>query len=304
MNIAVIGTINRDTIYPYDGPRIESYGGILYNLVALSSLMKKQVRLYPICNLGADIHRTVLDRLEELANTNIEGIRIVRLKNNHAILRYSTPSDRNEFLENRLPTLTFHHIEPFLDCDFLLINFISGHDLNLSTLKRIRHHFKGTIFVDIHSLTLGISTDGQRIPRRPDEWTEWVRQADICQLSLDESRILAGRALHTDDEVAQFAKQLLTIGPRIVLITLGPKGSFVASRSESGTALEHCPANTVSVVDTTGCGDIFSAGFISEYIRSRDPMTANRFANRVAAANCTLRGLEELHTISDLVSEP
>jgi len=303
MNMAVIGTMNRDTIYTSGGDRFESLGGILYNLIALSTLLKDEVILYPICNLGHDIQPSVFHTLDTFPNIDRSGIRIVQGKNNHVILTYTTPGERNEFLENRLPALTFDHIEPFLNCDFILINFISGYDLSLPTLRRIRDRFEGTIFVDIQSLILGIAEDGKRTPRRPENWREWFRLADICQLNLEEARIISGQALEKKNELDTFIKKLMGTGPRIILITLGSGGSLVGYRSGTHGMVEHCPGHTVPVVDTTGCGDVFSAGFISDYMHTRDPVAASRYANRAAASNCTLRGPGNLHTLDRLIFE-
>ena len=53
-------------------------------------------------------------------------------------------------------------------------------------------------------------------------------------------------------------RQLAELGPRLVGITLGAKG-YVAL--VEGTIIER-PAYRVEAVDTTGCGDVFHAGFI------------------------------------------
>lgn len=53
---------------------------------------------------------------------------------------------------------------------------------------------------------------------------------------------------------------------RLFVVTLGGEGSVALT---GGTRLE-CPAVAVAqVVDTTGAGDTFAAGFLSEYCRSR-----------------------------------
>lgn len=48
------------------------------------------------------------------------------------------------------------------------------------------------------------------------------------------------------------------MGPRIVIITLGEKGSFIATKHERHSVR----ARNVKVVDTTGAGDAYAAGFL------------------------------------------
>ena len=45
----------------------------------------------------------------------------------------------------------------------------------------------------------------------------------------------------------------------------------------------HCPAHRIDVVDTTGCGDSFTAGIIAGVSKGWDIRQSARFANAVAA---------------------
>jgi len=301
MKIAILGTINRDTIYPYRGRKIDSYGGILYNIIALASLMREEVALLPICNLGEDVRDAVFKRIERFENIDTRGIRIVNRKNNHAILRYTSANERKEFLENRVPPITFHQVESFLDCDVILINFISGFDLSLQTLRQVSEKSRGRIFIDVHSLTLGVAGDGSRFLRRLDNWREWIAQADVIQLNTAEAQILADRKTMRDIDLIDFGREIFKAGPDVVLITLASRGSIVVYEEDCHIKVDRCRAFRTSMSDPTGCGDVFSAGFVAEYIRSKDPVAASRFANRVAGVNCTLSGLEELHRMGEIV---
>jgi fructokinase len=85
------------------------------------------------------------------------------------------------------------------------------------------------------------------------------------------------------------ARQLLDRGPRIVLVTRGAEGATVMSTGGTATV----PAPRVSVADTIGAGDAFSAGFLAwwrhhglsrEDLADLDTATeAARFACLVAA---------------------
>ena len=86
----------------------------------------------------------------------------------------------------------------------------------------------------------------------------------------------------SDEDAASFmgwnnperaAEMLLDCGPQIVVITLGKDGALVCTSNGKW----HIPAVPGNVVDTTGGGDTFMAGFLCEYLRSGDPLAAARW---------------------------
>ena len=120
MKVTVIGTIARDTIFTLDGERIESYGGILYNVVALANLADADTTICPVCNLGEDIYETVVEMLQVYPNLDLRGIRKVPQPNNHVTLIYRSPEDRVEILHHCVPPVSFEQVEPFLDSSLIL----------------------------------------------------------------------------------------------------------------------------------------------------------------------------------------
>jgi sugar/nucleoside kinase (ribokinase family) len=75
------------------------------------------------------------------------------------------------------------------------------------------------------------------------------------------------------------AAELLGEGPAGVLVTLGGEGSLVATAS----GVTRVPALEVPVVDTTGCGDAYCAGFIAGLLDGRDVTASARLGTAVAA---------------------
>ena len=47
-SIAVIGTINKDTIHTHDGKIHESFGGLLYTIIPLAQIIGKNYQILPI----------------------------------------------------------------------------------------------------------------------------------------------------------------------------------------------------------------------------------------------------------------
>ncbi|WP_248963105.1 carbohydrate kinase family protein [Sphaerisporangium perillae] len=79
--------------------------------------------------------------------------------------------------------------------------------------------------------------------------------------------------------VEEAAARLLAEGPSGVLVTLGGEGSLVAT----ATGTVRIPAREVPVVDTTGCGDAYCAGFIAGLVEGRDVTACARLGTAVAA---------------------
>jgi sugar/nucleoside kinase (ribokinase family) len=90
----------------------------------------------------------------------------------------------------------------------------------------------------------------------------------------DEARMLSG----TEDAAAT-ARMLCGLGAGTVVVKLGPRGCLIAG-AENEIAV---PAFEVEVVDTTGAGDCFVGGFLSEMMRGASLTDAARFGAAVAA---------------------
>ena len=279
--VAVLGTINRDTVFTSAGKRWEGFGGILYNLLGLSFLGEEGILLYPICNLGEDCYQEVMEIISRFENICPDGIRKREGRNNHTIIRYSPSGEKREILEGRLPPLGYEEVAPFLGVDLLLVNFISGFDLELAALKLIRRKFGGVIYMDLHSLTLGIDSQGRRYLRPIPQGDEWVGQADILQVNRKEAELLWGRPLRESEDFSQLGKEALSWGPFCLLVTLGPRGTLLM---EEGKMTHFPSASTAHFDDPTGCGDLFASGFIWEYLKSKDTHQACQGGNRLASA--------------------
>jgi sugar/nucleoside kinase (ribokinase family) len=93
------------------------------------------------------------------------------------------------------------------------------------------------------------------------------------------------------------AQRLLAAGPACVAVTQGSKGALIVSNEET----IEVPAFAIEVVDTTGCGDAFSAGFIVGRVLGRDFREAARLgcatAAQVAGGIGTDAGTYDLDTV-------
>ena len=104
-----------------------------------------------------------------------------------------------------------------------------------------------------------------------------LRQTDVFFPSIDEARLITGK--ETPEEIAQC---MSGFGMKALGIKLGKQGCFVTdfARTLYVPALEWMP-----VVDTTGAGDSFLAGFMRGLAQGWDIFCSTEFANTIAAQN-------------------
>jgi sugar/nucleoside kinase (ribokinase family) len=97
-------------------------------------------------------------------------------------------------------------------------------------------------------------------------------------------------------DLADGCRRLLDAGAGLLAVTCGADGALIVGRE--GT--QQVPAFAVDVVDTTGCGDAFSAGFVYAIGISRAPRDAAVLGNAVAAL--VAQGLGSDHGDFDLAA--
>ncbi len=132
------------------------------------------------------------------------------------------------------------------------------------------------------SVSILLDTGGN--PRRqPRRFSSFLRHVDYFIPSYEEAVSLTGRK--KPEDIIQY---LYDKGaPNVVGVKMGARGCFIATRQMT----HHIPAVSVKrVVDTTGAGDAFVAGFLASIIRGFNPFEAARIGNAVAAECITAVG--------------
>jgi ribokinase len=96
---------------------------------------------------------------------------------------------------------------------------------------------------------------------------EWIAGADVLLPNADEARVLTGEE---DPEAAARALVALA-GAREVVVTLGAEG---AVWSDGDAVLRAAAPPVAAVVDTTGAGDAFAAGWLGARLAGAAPPEA------------------------------
>jgi len=303
--LGVLGSFVWDVIHGRDvrSAPIEEWGGITYALSAADAALPDDWQLVPLAKVGFDLAPQARRFVGTLRHAAPEALPIeVPHPNNRVTLRYHSEERRSECLMGGVPPWSWAGLQPLLrDLDALYINLISGFELDLATAQLIRQHFHGPIYCDLHSLLLGMESDGHRTYRPLPEVAAWCACFDFMQVNEDELAMLApdGLALAATALGAGVRHLLVTLGKQGVVYFAAPgtEGALDPARRErpAGGALRtaRVPASPLRIEgpgDPTGCGDVWGATYFSRLLAGDIMDVALRRANDAAARNVEHRG--------------
>lgn len=117
---------------------------------------------------------------------------------------------------------------------------------------------------------------------------EVLKDVDIITPNKVEAEMITGITVKDDESLRAIVQKFLSYGVKHVLITLGSKGVFSGSKER----MEFLPAFSVSTVDSTGAGDVFS-GALAAFIAEGMPVEqAARKAIAAASLSVTRMGAQ------------
>jgi sugar/nucleoside kinase (ribokinase family) len=317
MRLGVLGTMVWDRIYARDGrpEPFEEWGGISYALAAADAAVPDGWSIVPILKVGADLQDRAFDFLRTLEHTDLQsGVRVVERPNYRVELRYRDDSRRTERLTGGVGSWTWDELAPIVaQVDALYINFISGFELELEETIRLRLHYHGPMYADLHSLMLGVDPSGVRTPRPLAAWREWLRCFDVIQVNEDELDLVA----YNWGDPWRFAAEMVNDELKLLLVTLAERGAaYVASpsfcpdprvwrpqglvqptvRSGGGAESRHIVPTSIPLTgDPTGCGDVWGATCFCRLLAHNSLEDAMGEANRAAGRNVQHRGASGLN---------
>jgi sugar/nucleoside kinase (ribokinase family) len=170
-----------------------------------------------------------------------------------------------------------------------------GPDLEAATLRGFDHVHCGGVYLQtkfrprltaLLELARGMGLTTSLDPQwdSTERWEcmdEWLPLLTWLFVNQDEALSISKAA------TAEEACRRLAARTNCPLVKTGSDGALVWT----GEGVESVPTWPVQVVDTTGAGDSFDAGFLFATLEKRmDPVAAGRFANAVAARSCMFVG--------------
>ena len=164
----------------------------------------------------------------------------------------------------------------YRDSDAVLMGPILG-EVSFENIRKIRSNFSGLFFCDPQGLLRGADQSGRIYHEKPDRIEEVLGLFDIVKPNELEGKVLTGIDCRQDPYEA--ARIIKSWGPKIVIVTLAELGSIIYD----GERFVDVPPYQIDLVDSTGAGDTYMAGFTFEYLRTHDLRQSGCFASCVSS---------------------
>jgi hypothetical protein len=287
MKILVIGHSVEDHIH-FNDKEVINPGGIFYSVMGMTNFLDDNDEVFLI---------TSLDRKNEhLFSKLYEGVNKENIQYTDKIpkvhLRHHGNEERCEQYENITDKLSLKMVGGYSQFDGILINMITGFDITSSDLAEIRSNYKGTIYLDIHTLSRGVGKNNHRYFRPIPDAGIWISSVDILQVNESELKTLAD-----EKNEIEAARKVLSLGLKHLIVTKGESGVRIYWRNRE--EIESCfiPAIKVETKNKIGCGDIFGSVFFYFYLIENDFIKALKIANIAAGCSAAYSDIKEFKNL-------
>jgi fructokinase len=112
---------------------------------------------------------------------------------------------------------------------------------------------------------------------------EAYRHVNVTKPSADDAR----RVFGPDYDPEQYIQKFHDLGAETVVFTMGEGGNLI---SENGKMTAHVPSRPVEVVDATGAGDAFWAGFLTATLDGNPAERSVLFAREIVERKLRIKG--------------
>ncbi len=271
-DICCIGHITLDKIVT---PKSEVYmsGGTSFYF---SNAIHKMKLNYMLVTALAE---TEMDSVTKLSN---KGIEVKVLPSRHTVYfenRYSENHDhRTQRVFQKADAFTAEQLDA-IDAQFYHLGPLLADDMGVEMIKALS--LKGKVSLDVQGFLREVNNQEVVAIDWADK-KEGLRYIDILKANEYEMKVLTGVT-----DIRAGAKLLFDWGVKEVIITMGSKGSVIYSEGSYFDVPAYVP---IEVVDGTGCGDTYMAGYLFKRLNGTDIQEAGEFAAAMATKNIESSG--------------
>lgn len=258
MKLLVIGHSVLDFVKQQDKEIIKA-GGIFYTIATLNRILQQNDEIF-LCSFYDEstnnYFKPEIDKINKYYLRKVDKIPRVHLN-------LFKDSERHEHYENITENLSieFNNLDQF---DGILINMITGFDINSNQLREIRKQYTGIIFIDIHTLSRGLNDNYKREFRIIPDVKHWIENVDIIQVNQQELFTLSDQK----SEI-KIVDELFNYGVKILCVTKGEYGAKIYFRKSNEIISYFVAAKKIYNPNVVGCGDVFGAAFFYNYIKRK-----------------------------------
>lgn len=290
MKLLLIGHSVADIISK-DVEKIIQPGGLFYTASAIKELSTKNDSIF-LCTQIDDkyynLYEQVYESFDLSLTEKVNSIPIVELTLDGHFER----KEHYKNLSNKIK-IDYSRLKEF---NGILINMITGFDIDVSQLREIRKSTKVLIYFDVHTLSRGLDENMHRDFHSIPNFDKWAENIDIIQCNQHEIFTLSQK----QNEI-EIIKEMFDCGVKIVCLTKGESGVRVYYRNKSEIASYFRATKKISDNNKVGCGDVFGAAFIYGYISNGDIFKAAELASSSAEFIASINNLSEFSNLKQNV---
>lgn len=273
MEIVVVGHLSRDLVITPEFRRELLGGGPAYAMLA------PKIGAFGagiISKVGSDFDESYKITLMA-SGLNITGLYYEGEHTTRFVNEYDEEGTRTQLVEALAPQIVPSDFSEE-HCLASIIHFspLTSNEIDPACYDVAREE-GALISLDAQGYLRSITDDSAIVPKRWPESDEILRLVDIVKLHDSELR-----SINSDTSELSAVSRILENGPRIVIVTRDHRGSTVYTRN-SQVDIPLVLAN--AQVDTTGCGDTYTVGFLLEYLRTANVSRAGLFAATCSSFN-------------------
>jgi len=268
VSLVVIGHLIKETIkFPE-----KTIGPVLGSPAAYSSVAVGRLGVGTgiVTRIGTDMPESLLEPLLE-ANVDRKGIKVGTETTTNLLIYDEKGDKRIEYLKQASNILFGDIPKDYLQAKVIFVCPIN-YEVPMETVRLIRKNSKATLAVDLGGYG-GAASDEHLSDR--GFLRELIGYFDIVKASSEDCRHILGTGKKEEEIASLFCEWGADVG----IVTLGEKGAIMISKNRKYVI----PAFPTKVVDCTGAGDVYCAGFFTEYLRTKDAKRSALFGNATAS---------------------
>ena len=268
-DICSIGHITRDKVVTPE-KTVYMSGGTSYYMTYAISRLPKAVSYQLVTKVG-ESELPVVEKIKQM------GVDTICYPSHDTVffenIYGKDSNERRQRVLAKSDAFTVEEMEP-LDAKIFHLGCLMADDFPPEVVECLAD--KGMVSIDVQGYLREVVNEQVHAV----DWKDKQRIlacTGIRKLTEEETRVSTG-----EQDIREAAKMIAKMGVKEVVITLGSYGSTIYADGEFHDIPPYQPAR---VVDATGCGDTFSAGYLYCRAQGADYDEAGRFA----AAMCALK---------------